>query len=146
MRAWTRPARICALVLLAVALQLVAGVAIATRARDATSTPWPAVVAVSFLMGAVSVSAVLLTQRRLATRVLRMRTVLEDLNSGDLSVRIHSMQQDVLGDAERALDVAINRMRSRVSAVQQGLEILHAGRIAIWDVNNSMKKNVCAIA
>lgn len=121
------------------ALQLGAGVAIATRARDAATTPWPAVVAISVLLGVLGVSAVLFTQRRLATRVLRMRTVLEDLNGGDLTVRIHSTLQDDLGDAERALDVAMDRMRSRVSAVQQGLEILHAGRIGIWEVNNSMK-------
>ena len=125
--------------LVACAVQLLANFAIASLARDGARPPWAAIVGVSVLLAVAAAVAVGFVRSTVNRRVRRLLSTLESLNAGDLTTRIDSLQPDELGAVERALDVAIGRMRSRVSTVQQGLQLLHEGRIAIWDVNNDMK-------
>ena len=139
-RSSTKPheSRTTLVVAAAVVAQILVSVLVAAAARHGQAMPWLAILAAAFATAVAVTLAFGLSSRSDSSRLAQMRTVLDGVDNGDLTLSTGSTRSDQLGLIEQSLDAAVARMRYVVGTVQQGLDIFHDGRMAVAKLNKAM--------
>jgi methyl-accepting chemotaxis protein len=125
-------------VLAAAGLEAVLAIVVAGASRSGHSLPWLAIGAVTLVVAVFTRAAFSVMSAQLAKRLEHITAVLTAVNDGDLSASTRSTRDDDLGDVERAVDLVIERMRSVIGTLQQGLQTFHDGRVAVATNNKWM--------